>query len=561
MSTHRLRALKRQARAAGWKEPWTKADEDALLKGCYYSAEEAERPIIFIEKYCRQSKGKWGGQPIILLEWQKKLLRRIFGWLRKNHTRRYRRVYVEISKKNGKSTLAAALELYMLIGDGEPGAEVYTAATTRGQAAIIHKEASSMARKSPELMKLITSIVDNTKTISVGKDSWIRALASEADSNEGWNTSALIIDEYHAWKDRKFFDTIQYSGIARSEPLLFIITTAGSDKDSMCGEMHDYARQVISGEVLDFAFHGEIYGNDLDADITDPKVWRKANPSMGVIFQEEDFLEELTRARASERDLAAFKRYRLGIWIQSSQAWMPMEHWKRCPPSPDLELKGRPCWSGLDLAATTDIAALVHLFPLVEEVKNEQGILEEVLFVDVLCRFWVPEQKVREVTERNLARYQEWVDAGFIKATPGEVIDYDWIMHTIDEDAQQFDIKELAFDRWGATQIATRLDELGMVVFPMGQGFKSLSPPSKELYKMVMQGRVRHNHNPVLTWMAGNVVVQEDAAGNIKPIKNPRDGGKHKKIDGIVALIMALDRVVQPGEEPSSYEDEGLLVL
>ena len=556
MQVNNLIGLKRKAQRAGWAK-WIKsaADEEALLRGCWFDEAAGQHVVDFGETFCRLSKGEWGGKPVQFLDWQKfELLMPLFGWKDEQRLRRYREAYVEMCKKNSKSTTASILELYGLTADGEPGAEIYTAATTREQASIVHRETASMVLKSPALRSRL-KVLDHTKTIKLDTSSWIRALSSDAGSVEGINAHFLIFDELHAWQDVKFYLALRWATAARKQPLILYITTAGEDLGSLCGEKHVYALKIIKGEVFDYRFFGLVYGNEPDANIDDPETWRRGNPSMPEIISEDRFREELEQAKnGSERDLAGFKRYRLGIWTKSEAVWMPMEQWREAGEHPirEEDYVGKECFSGLDLSSVSDITALVHAFPW-QNVKGETCI-------DVLCRFWLPEELLKDVNHPNYAVYMQAWREGRLLLTPGPAIDYGTIWQQIDADAQKFNIRELAFDRWGAVQMAQQLEAGGLTVFPFAQGMKSFSPPSKELLTLVLNGRIRHGGNSLLTWMAGNVTVEQDANGNIRPVKLPRrGGGEHRKIDGIVALIMALDRAAS-STGGSMYEADEVVI-
>lgn len=535
-----------------------KQDETAVEQGCYFDLDKANWAVDFIEEVCTLSKGTFAGKPFKLLDWQKyRLIMPLFGWQRPGGTRRFKEAYTCMAKKNGKSALASAIELYMLVADGEEGAEVYTAATTKQQANIVHNEVASIVEKSPELNARL-SIGNSSKTITLNRDSWIRALASDGPSAEGPNAHCLCIDEYHAWKTKKhakFHKSIVWSMAARVQPLIFTITTVGDDLDSLCGTKHLYARKVINGEVEDIGFFALIFEPEESLDFNkeevylDKKNWYAANPSMGVTISEESFAEDLKRALASPDDWAAFLRYRFNVWTSSDQPWMPMADWAICGkqrPVIESELIGRDCFSGLDLSTTQDTTALVHVFP-----EPDGGYI-------VLPRIWVPGDRVKENAEKGLTNYLKWARDEFIFSCPGAIIDYPWVMEQILEDAKNFNIKELHFDRWGAVQMAQTLEEEGLPVIEAGQGFKTMSPPSKELYRLVKQHKLYHGDNPALNWMAGNVVVQKDEAENIKPMKNKSKG----KIDAVVALIMALSGAIKPQDKfVSNYEKEGIAFL
>ncbi len=541
--------VEQKSKKEGWFD-WIKNKQDmhAARLGYYFDLEAAERPCHFFENFLVHSKGEFANKNFELLSWQRNdLLMPLFGWMRPNGTRRYREAYVEVPKKNGKSTICSGLSLYGLLADFENGSEVYTAAVDRSQALIVFNEAANMVRASDELSELL-EIRTSTKTIKFGEASLIKALSADADTKEGLNIHMLITDELHAWKNRKLFDALEYAGAARSQPLRITITTAGSDTASICYEKHMYARSIIKGEQLDPSFFGLIYCADAKDDWTDPRTWEKANPSYGITIKEEEMADVIKQAKTSAAREAAFRRYRLNQWVGADNPWMPMEDWRACQkPFDKLELEGLECWSGLDLSSTTDITALVHVFKVEEK------------FV-VLPHFWIPEDTIKDVVRRGIAPYDDWVRKGWLSATPGNVISDDWIIEQIKLDAQLYDIKVIHFDAWGSSKIYNTLEEFELPLIAFRQGYKSFNSPTKELEKIVRSHKLQVN-NPVLDWMAANVVVETDPAGNIKPTKKSRDRGRDKKIDGIVALIMALDGAINEIGEESFYETGDIAII
>ncbi len=356
-----------------------------------------------------------------------------------------------------------------------------------------------------------------------------------------------IVDEVHAHPNRDMWDVLETATGSRRQPLIVGITTAGFDRNSLCWELHEYTERVLEGSHADDSWFGAIYAVEPDDSPFDEKVWRKANPNLGVSVKLDDMRRLASKAQEMPSALNAFLRLRLNRWTQSVTRWMPIDAWERGGGHVDADgLRGRTCYGGLDLSSTTDVSALVWVFP---PEKPEDGF-------QVLGRFFIPEESMRERSRRDRVPYDAWVRQGLMTATPGNVIDYSYILAQIDEDAQRFDIAQIAFDRWGATRIIQDLEEGGLEVVQFGQGFASMSSPMKELEKLVLSGQIRHGGNPVLTWMAGNLVAREDPAGNIKPDKQKST----EKIDGMVALIMGLDRAIRrEGAAGSVYEGRGLL--
>jgi phage terminase large subunit-like protein len=521
------------------------ADQKAVAEGCWFDPDAAERVRLFFRRFLRHSKGEWAGKPFELLDWQwEDVIKPLFGWKRADGTRRYRRAYIEIPKKNGKSTLCAGISLYLLLGDGEAGAEVYSAAADREQASIVFNEAASMVEASSSLTgKLVVN--RSVKRVYYPKGrSWYKALSSESPTKEGLNIHGLIFDELHAQKTRELWDTLRYGGAARRQPLFVSITTAGYDRESICYEQHRYAQGILEGRVEDWEFFAYLAAAADEDDWKDPKIWAKANPSYGITIKESSFVADFKEAEASPSQENAFRRYRLNQWTEQDVRWLQMDRWDACA-NPLRDLDGRPCYAGLDLASTTDLAALVLLFP------DDDGTY------DILPFFWAPERAFRERERANKARLDAWGNQGHIEKTPGDVIDYDRIRAKIRELGERFEVKEIAIDRWNSTQLATQLDGDGFTVIGFGQGFASMTAPTKELEALVLEKRVRHAGHPVLRWNAGNVTVETDAAANLKPSKKK----SMEKIDGMVALIMALGQALQRPEHQSIYDSQGIDLL
>ena len=519
--------------------------QHARERGLRFDVELADRAIRFFG-FLRHSKGEWAGQSFDLAEWQAFIVGSLFGWLREDGLRRFRTAYVEVPRKNGKSTLLSGIGLYLLIADDEPGAEIYTAATKRDQARITHGEAARMVKASPFLRNRIGAFRDNLHVEAT--HSKFEPLGADSDTMDGLNIHGAIIDELHAHKTSGVVDVLDTATGARRQPLIVEITTAGWDRQSICWQHHEYTRQIVEGLIEDDSWFGFIAAADADDDWTDERTWQKANPNYSVSVKTDDLRRKALKAQQMPAAQNSFKRLHLNIWTEQADRWMTIEAWDKCAGAldPDM-LIGRECYAGLDLASTTDIAALVLVFPSDDDPT----------IYDVLCYFWVPAETVLQRTRSGSVPYATWVDQGLIFATEGNVIDYRAIMATLDELAQLYDIREVAYDRWGATELIQTLQDEGLEVVPFGQGFVSMSPPTKSLMTMVLSERIRHGNNPVLRWMAGNMVVREDPAGNLKPDKSKST----EKIDGMVALIMGLDRAERHENGSSVYEERDLLVI
>lgn len=510
----------------------------------FYYDERAATAVVRFFSLLRHTKGQWAGQPFQLAPWQEELIiRPLFGSKRRDGSRRYRRAYIEIPRKNGKSTLASGIALYLLLADGEPGAEIYSAAADRYQAAIVFDQAKKFVESNPLLAREVR--IYRNEIVVPRSDSFYRVLSADAFTKHGLNAHGVVIDELHAQPNRELWDVLATSMGARRQPLLVAITTAGYDRTSICWEQHEHARRVLHTPHADpeqFAF---IAAADEGDDWTRPDTWQKANPSYGITVSEEYLASECRRALAAPAYQNTFRRLYLNQWTQQADRWMPMAEWDQCGGElPDLT--GRTCWGGLDLASTTDIAALVLAFPSDQEPLY------------LLSFFWIPADNMVERERRDGVPYSVWVRQGLVEATPGNVIDYAYIRRRINQLAQQYNIQEIAFDPWNATQLAIELQSDGVEMVQMRQGFASMSGPSKELLRLVLARGLAHGGNPVLRWMADNVSAKQDAAGNVKPDKATSTG----RIDGIVAAIMAIGRATTaPKEEPSVYESRGVLSI
>ncbi|WP_312444618.1 terminase large subunit [Lacrimispora sp.] len=498
----------------------------------------------------KHTKGRWRGVPFELLPWQDTIIREVFGTVKDNGYRQYNTAYVEIPKKNGKSELAAAVALYMTCGDGEWGAEVYGCASDRQQASIVFDVAVDMVDQCPALKKRIKPVMSVKRLVYKPTNSFYQVLSAEAYTKHGLNVHAVIFDELHAQPNRELFDVMtKGSGDARTQPLFFLITTAGNDRNSVCFEQHQKAEDIILGRKIDPAFYPVIYGAKDDADWSLEKVWYQANPSLGYTIDIEKVRNAYLSAKDNPAEENIFRQLRLNQWVKQSTRWMQMEKWDACDFAVDkTKLIGRECYGGLDLSSSTDITAFVLIFP--PRTEEEKYIL--------LPYFWIPEENMRLRVRRDHVPYDVWEQQGFLKTTEGNVIHYGFIERFIDDLGKKFHIKEIAFDRWGAVQMVQNLEGLGFTVVPFGQGFKDMSPPSKELMKLTLEKKLAHDGHLVLRWMMDNIFIRQDPAGNIKPDKEKST----EKIDGAVATIMALDRAIRnEGKSGSIYDDRGILVF
>ena len=452
--------------------------------------------------------------------------------------------------KTHNSELAAAIALYLLYADNEPSAEVYGAACDRNQASIVFDVARQMVEMSPALLRRSKIRSAGKRIINYRNAGFYQVLSAETGTKHGLNVSGLVFDEIHAQPNRKLYDVLtKGSGDAREQPLFFIITTAGNDKNSICYELHTKALDLMQGRKKDYTFYPVVYGLEADEDWTDEANWYKANPSLGHTIKIERVREAYQNAIENPAEENVFKQLRLNIWTSASIRWIPEQVYDKGNIPIDLDsLRGRMCYGGLDLSSTSDITALVLAFP--PRNDDEKYIL--------LPFFWLPEDTLELRCRRDHVLYDVWQKQGFIQTTEGNVIHYGFIEKFIERLGETYNIREIAYDRWNATQMVQNLEDMGFTMVPFGQGFKDMSPPSKELFKLLMEGNIIHGGNPVLKWMAGNVVMRQDPAGNIKPDKEK----SVEKIDGIVASIMALDRCIRNGKGSGSvYDERGVIAF
>lgn len=504
----------------------------------YFDEAAADKAVGFFADCLTHTTGEWAGRPFILEAWQEKIVREMFGWKRKkDDTRRYRIAFIALPRKNGKTTFAAGLALYALNCDGELGAQVINAAADREQARLCFDVAKGMINNEPMLNNRC-QVYKNAVTVATTASSY-RVISSDANTKHGFNIHYLGADELHAWKDRELWDVLTTSMGARRQPLTVVTTTAGYDKNSICYELWDYARKVRDGLIIDDSFLPVLFEAGEKDNWENPETWAKVNPNFGNSIKA-DFLEaEYKKAKEMPRFENTFKNLYLNIWTEQETRWLSMDVWRdNAGELPNLD--GMKCYAGLDLSTTTDITAFVLAF-----AQNGK--------VSLKPYFFVPKDGIKQRAKRDRVPYDEWVKQGHIIATDGNVIDYDVIRAKINELAQTYNIQEIAIDRWNATQIATQLAGDGFEVVGFGQGYASLSAPTKEFERLLLARELQHGNNPVLNWMASNVAVELDAAGNIKPSKKKST----ERIDGIVAAIMAIGRMIIHDEHAGEYQGSG----
>lgn len=537
---------------------------DGPKRGLWFDHEAAERVRLFFSTFLRHSKGEWAGQTFDLQNWQyNDLIAPVFGWKRlppgmtarrakampiservaAGIVRRYTTAYTEVARKNGKSTILAGVGLYLEIADYEPGAEIYTAATKRDQAKIIHEEARRMARASRGLAPYLK--VQRDEILAPCCNSRFLPLGADMNTLDGLNPHGGLIDEYHAHKTSDVRDVIKSGMGARRQPLEWIITTAGFNLASPCFAEREYAEGILRGTIVDDSFFAAIYTLDTGDDYRDKKNWHKPNPGLDVTVKRDYLDQQVRKARNSPVSRPSILTKHFNIWLRTADGFFDMAAWDACGAGVDdpvkwrartLEkLKGARCWGGLDLGSVSDFTAFALVF------QDGDGYY-------VLPWFWLPEETAdgREDILRKM--YRGWVDRGFISYTPGNVTDYGYMRQEIGLIGQQFMVQEIAVDRlFQGAGVCTDLHNDGFNVVAFGQGFFSMAGPSKHIEELVLNGKLQHGNNPVLRWMASNCGIKTDPAGNVKPVKPERKNPL--KIDGIVASIMALGRaMVAPGE-------------
>jgi len=533
----------------------------------YFDKKAAARVVRFFERELQHVKGASAGELFILQPWQRKILRRLFGWKhRDTRLRKYKTLYLEIPRKNGKSALGAGLALYLLDADGidygsnpkgeaspselrgwvpEASAEVISAAADTEQAAIVFDTAKQMVLANQKMANRMQMFKRSMVVHSTA--STYKVISAEASTKHGANLSGVVIDELHAQPDRELVDVLVTSMAYRRQPMSIFLTTAGYDRNSICWEYHDYSERVKKGIIKDPTFLGYIYAAEPTDDWKLESTWRKANPNFGITVQPAYIKEQAQKAAEVIAYENTFKRLHLNIWTEQDSRWLPIEKWDACEMVYLAEeLEGRECIVGVDLATTTDVTAVSLLFPYADGTYRH------------VEHFFVPKDAIAVRTRRDRVPYDVWEQEGWFHTTPGAVCDYDFIREAFREWGTKYKIRQIVIDRWNATQLATQLQGDGFEVAFFGQGFASMSAPMKELNSLILANKIGHSINPVMRWMVSNVAIEQDAAGNIKPSKRR----SKEKIDGVVALVNALGvAIAMPKSEESVYSSRGVLAL
>jgi phage terminase large subunit-like protein len=519
---------------------WFNDHERGHERGLWFDEQAAQRVIKFMS-LLTQFEGKFHGKPLMLEPWQQFIVANLFGWKWEDGSRRFTESYIELARKNGKSTLGGGIADYMFAADGEYGAEIYSAATKRDQAKKVF-EAGKYLLKNSTSKKLREMVTFQNYNLHIEeKYSKFEPLSSDHKRLDGLNPHCVIIDEFHAHPDNGVYSVMKSGMGARRQPLLFTITTAGFNRFSPCYNQRKLVENVLDGVIEQDNLFGMIYTLDEDDDWKDEKVWIKANPNMGVSVSEKWLRNEIERADADNTQLVPVMTKNLNVWTDAAETWIKDADWMACDIGALPDLTGKECYGGLDLASTRDITALVLQFP---DVNGKRQILPI---------FWMPEMNYQERVERDKVNYDVWIREGFIRITPGNVTDYDFIKADILKMAKQYQIRNIAYDRWNASQLVIDLIEEGLKMESFGQGYGSMSAPTKELNKMVLKKNLNHAGNPVLRWMCKNVSIKRDPADNIKIDKN----AAQEKVDGMVALVMAIG-VELKGDNKKTYNQHGL---
>ena len=517
--------------------------ENALDKGWHFDKKAAMRAINFIERL-KHTKGEWAGQRFRLEPWQQFVLWNIFGWKLADGTRRFRYVYIEIARKNGKTALSAGVGLYMLFADGEARPEVYSAATVKDQAKICFADAVEIVKATD--LKNYLSPFRNSIVYEL-KGGTFKPLSSDYGTHDGLNPSCGIIDEFHAHRDSGMFDVIKSAFGARKQPLMFIITTAGFNKAGACYAYRENVIKVLRGVNEDDLLFGIIYTLDNKEEWENPKMWIKSNPNLGVSLSVDYLADQVRDAKNRPEAVRNVMTKNINLWVDAEKTWILDEVWMRCVGTTHKEeLKGCACWGGLDLSNVSDITAYVLIFH-----ENDR--------FQLLPFFWIPEEKMQEKVRKENINYDKWVADRYVTVTSGNVIDYDFVKADILRIVADYDLRSSAYDRWNSSQTIIDLQNEGMAFNPFGQGYGSMSAPTKEFEKLVLTEKIEHFGNPVLRWMLSTTVTKTDPAGNIKPEKEK----SVQKIDGIVGSIMALGEwmTAQADDDTNPYEGRGLLTL
>lgn len=551
LSTRYVHALKRFAFPRGYSAWDTRTAQGSKLA---FDVQAALRSIQFVEQFVSHSKGELAGRPLILEDWQRAIFANLFGWKRADGTRRYRRTYIEIPRKNGKSTLSAGIALLGLYIDAEPGAEVYSCAADKEQAAIVFEIAKQAVLRSEPLARrstLYKSAIEVRDPHTGIPTAFYRVLSSEAYSKHGLNPSLVVMDELHAQPNRELWDVMRTGMGARRQPLLCAITTAGYDRQSICYEQRKLSEQIAAGIIEDPSYLPIVYAADAEDDWEAPEIWRKANPNLGVSVSEEYIADEVRQAKNVPATLNTFLQLHLNVWTTQRTRAIDPNAWDACylPPEEWPDLKKVDCFGAADLAHARDLTALAWLWEL-----------DEALYVR--AHFWVPHDIALEIEKTHNVPYSTWARDGWITLTEGDVTDYGHLRREVRESIKRHRIKGFGCDPYNATHLLVLLqDEDGLkCVEKYGQSTANLNEPLKDLLEVRLPKRqLVHDGNPVLAWCASNLEIKKDAGERWRPVK-PQDSPV-AKIDGMTSLVMANGMRIAAGRKNSVYTKRGPIVL
>lgn len=526
-----------------------------------YDIKKAERAVKFIS-LLKATKGKMANKPLVLAPFQKKIIRDIYGTVRENGERQYEEAFILIPRKNGKSELIAGFLLYQLFMNNEFGQEIYSCANSKDQAEIIFRICSQMIRSNKALSKRCKIIDSLQRIVRADTNSFYEAISSDAPTKHGLNATFVVYDEIHESKKRDLYDVMHTSTGARTEPLFITITTAGESEEGIWFELYTHAKNVLNGTIEDDTFYPVIFELENDCDwkeigepaeynddgeeISAPTGWYRANPALGHFKYLERMLADFKKAISMPAFEANFRRLHLNQIISSSQAWINKELWLACNGEIDTKsLVKKECFGAFDLSSTGDLTSFVLVFPV--EIKN-------VTYYVVMPFFFIPKANIKQRVEKDRVPYDVWERQGLIKTTPGNWVDYQYIYEKVISLSKVYKIKEIAYDPWHASEISQKLEAEGFTMVEFRQGYRSMTPACQDLLNTTMSNRIIHGNHPVLNWNSSNMIFEMDAAGNIKPSKKE----SREKIDGMVALIMALDRAIKGHKKKSVYESRGL---
>lgn len=532
-------------------DPLIRTPEPSHVKGAFFDERRVDE-VVKTLGLLKHTQGKYAGRPLTLEPWQiAHIVGPIFGWCVINEdgqqVRIIRKLFMSSARKSGKTTLGAAIAMYMTFADHEAGAQTVCVAASKDQAGHAYKPLKLVAEHSPALRE---AGIKPLQTQILGPDgSYIKSVASVADTLHGANLSCALVDEIWAHKDGDLLEAVETGMQARSQPLTFIITTPDSGakgSETVYARQFEMIGQLAKGVLKNPAVFGVVWSATEDQDPFDEETWKLCSPNYGVSVNKQAFQNAATEARQSPIALSSFQRLYLGMRTKQEYKTISMDIWDRNASIVDEHaLKGRECFGGLDLASTSDLTAFTLVFP-----DREHG------GYDALFRIFIPEGALPGLDHRTQRMATEWVKRGIITVTPGDVVDYGVVKAQILKDRDTFNLREVAYDRWNATSIVTDLDDEKIPLAQFGQGFASMSAPTKELIRLLGEGTaetplIRHGGNPCVRWQADNLSVMQDPAGNIKPDKKTSS----EKIDSIVALIMALERAVHSKPIRRSFYD------